>query len=178
MRIFGHELEFVCVDDQNRFDAPYLVAGDVALDIPNNTESVLCIFPNSIDRHSRYRHEVVLTTSLPLRPHVQCDQKNASTTPQLASYRYPSEQTIMGHESVMFWYIKESRQSMYEFQNAGKTHNEYLLTGSQLQNFHIRLVSRNYVWDADKLSYDIIDTPYSLPDNSLWWLGLVITPLA
>ncbi len=63
------------------------------------------------------------------------------------------------------------------FEQSTKTHNVFLLTGTQLQNFHIRLMQRNYEWVDDLQQFKICEEPYKLPEESLWTMQLLITPL-
>ena len=132
------------------------------------------MFPNSIQQHLSYRHEVVVTTSLPLRNVLHCEKKAAIVKPQFVSYKYPSGMQHLEFDGTMFQQRLESRRTRYEFQNARRTHNSFLLTGTDLQNFHFRLVSRNHVYNDKTELFDINDEPYSLPPESLWTMQFTI----
>ena len=77
----------------------------------------------------------------------------------------------------MFRVLKNERRNRYMFEQSTKTHNEFLLTGSKLQNFHLRLMQRNYKWDAETEVFNISEVPYKLPSESLWTIQLAIKPL-
>lgn len=185
-RILGWELDYVSVGPNNTFATNYLTVvvdplvpdeNHVTLALPAGTEDVLCVFNNSIFNHGHYRHEIVLRTSLPLRDYLECDHTKANYKNQLASYRYPSEPIRTEYDGTMFKVLKNVRRSRYMFEQSTKTHNEFLLTGSELQNFHVRLMQRNYTWDVELDKFDIRETPYLLPDESLWTVQLAVKPL-
>ena len=190
-RIFGWTREFVVVNPTNGFSTEYLTAqpqtpAEILADeqrynvtcAPNaGTETLICVLPHSLFNHGSYRHEVVLTTSLPLRNYMECDQRSAVYKNQLASYRYPKEPMTTEFNGTLFRTLKNTRQSRYLFEQSTRTHNEFLLTGSELQNFHIRLRQRNYEWDEEREAFEITEIAYPLPPESLWTLQLAVTPL-
>lgn len=180
-RLFGRRLNYIAVDDNGQFLMPYL--HEVFLDDHVNlatpalpTDAVVYLVGN-IANHMSYRHEVVLTTSLPLRPTLACDKRNANIKPQFVSYRYPGGKDMVEYDHTMFQNRIESRQNQYVIENGSKTHNTFLLTGTDLQNFHFRLVSRNHVWDEKSESFKVDDIPYPLPEESLWTLRFNIKKL-
>ena len=182
-RILGWEGEYIAVGPNNTFYTNYLTVvvdpnvpdeNHVTLALPVGTDDVLCVFDNSVFNHGHYRHEIVLRTSLPLRNYLECDQTKAFYKNQLASYRYPSEPIRTEYDGTLFKVLKNVRRSRYMFEQSTRTHNEFLLTGTQLQNFHVRLMQRNYIWDADRETFEIVETPYLLPDESLWTIQLAV----
>ena len=180
----GVDLDYVAVNANGTFAEPYLAHGpppffepEVLLDLPAGTESRICVFKNNIFSHGRYRHEVAVLSSLPLNAFVEVDQRNSFYKYQLASYRYPNYPMETEFDNTMFRNLKEVRRSRYTFENAHKTHNEFYLSGTDLQNFHIRLVSRNYVWDNSLNRFEITERPYKLHEGQLWTLTLTVKPL-
>ena len=185
-RIFGWFDDFVVVDVDNMFRQNYLTLNvnvgeldtlNVTCDAPANPAAVIGHFENNIFSHSHYRHELVVRTSLPMRNYLECDQKFSSYRNQLASYRYPNEPIIQEYDGTMFRVLKNVRRNRYMFEQSTKTHNEFLLTGSKLQNFHLRLMQRNYKWDDETDNFEISEVPYKLPTESLWTIQLAIKPL-
>ena len=128
-RIFGHQ-EYLAIDDNQQFEMPYIVNDAVNLaTLAEPDEPVICIL-SSVVQHLSYRHEIVITTSLPMRNVLQCDQATASIKPEFVSYRYPSGGDKVQFESTMFQTRVEKRQSQYQFERGNKTHNSFLLTGT------------------------------------------------
>jgi len=184
-RIFGFSREYVAVDVNETFTTDYLVRTEVpplieytvVIGEPDNTDSIICVFDNNIFNHGHYRHELVLRTTLPLKIYLECDHKKAYSKNQLASYRYPHERMKCEYDGTLYKVLKETRKNRYMFEQSTKTHNEFLLTSTQLQNFHVRLMQRNYKWDAVQNTFEISEVPYALPEESLWTLQLAIKPL-
>jgi len=178
-RIFGWNHRYIAVDNQKRFTAYINPAGQVisSLPNPNLTESIVCVTANSIFNHGHYRHEIAVLATLPLQNYVECNQKTAIFKQQLASYRYPNDTLRIEYRGTMFKVLKESRKNTYMFEHANKTHNEFLLTGTDLQNFHIRLMARNYEWSVLEEAFIMDEKPYPLPSDSLWTISLMVTPL-
>ena len=186
-RILGWDMDYLFVDENNDFKEEYLTLApgglpgalqyNVRQDVPANPASVIGVLNNNIFNHGHYRHEIVITTSLPLRTFLECDHRSALFKHQLVSYRYPSEPVISQYEGTLYRVLKDERKNRYLFEQSTKTHNEFLMTGTQLQNFHIRLMQRNYKWDDTFQRFNISEIPYSLPEESLWTIQFVITPL-
>ena len=178
-RIFGWEHRYIAVDDQNDFTAYVNDEGEVISNLPepNLTEAIVCVTKNSIFNHGHYRHEIVVLSSLPVQQYVECDQNSAQFKRQLASYRYPNDPMRIEYNGTLFKTLRDSRKNVYLFEHATRTHNEFLLTGTELQNFHIRLVARNYEWSDEKKQFVIDEKAYPLPPDSLWTLMLMVTPL-
>lgn len=188
-RILGWGMDYLFVDVNNDFKEEYLtweVGGlpnnlddhyNVTSNVPANPKSVIGTFNNNIFNHGHYRHEIVITTSLPLRTYLECDHRSALFKHQLASYRYPNEPIITQYDGTLYRVLKHERRNRYMFEQSTRTHNVFLLTGTQLQNFHIRLMQRNYEWVDDLQQFKICEEPYKLPEESLWTMQLLITPL-
>jgi len=190
-RIFGWKHRYIAIDANNRFtkyvnlelEEDYFgnvrEEGTVFSNLPAGvlTESVVCVTENSIFNHGHYRHEIAVLTTLPLQQYVECDQDSAQFKRQLASYRFPNEAIKTEYRGTLYKVLKESRKNIYIFEHANKTHNEFLLTGTDLQNFHVRLMARNYEWSTEKNLFVIAEKPYPLPSDSLWTISLKVTPL-
>jgi hypothetical protein len=176
-RVFGRTQDYIAVDDNDQFLMPYLDDDDVNLATLGLPADAVAYLVGNISKHMSYRHEVVLTTSLPLRPTLACDKRNANIKPQFVSYRYPGGKDMVEYDSTMFQTRIETRQNQYVIENGSKTHNTFLLTGTDLQNFHFRLVSRNHVWNETSDSFNVDDIPYPLPEESLWTLRFTIKKL-
>jgi len=178
-RIFGWQHRYIAIDSNREF-TPYLSNVGVVITTlpdPNLTESILCVTANSIFNHGHYRHEIAITTTLPLQQYVECDQNTSIYKRQLASYRYPNDSIQTEYAGTLFKVLKESRYNVYVFEHANRTHNEFLLTGTELQNFHIRLMARNYEWSEQQELFVMDEKPYPLPVDSLWTITLKVTPL-
>ena len=189
-RILGWNNDFMAVDVNNSFNSEYLVENpdeqlhfcdvaqfNIATTIPANPVAIIATFDNSVFNHGHYRHELVLRTSLPMRNYLECDQKSATYKNQLASYRYPSDPIIQEYDGTMYKLLKNVRRNRYLFEQSTRTHNEFLLVGSKLQNFHLQLMQRNYEWSADLDKFIITEEPYPLPKESLWTIQLAVKPL-
>jgi len=178
-RIFGWKHRYIALDANKQF-TPYLDDDGVVistLPTPNLTESIVCVTANSIFNHGHYRHEIAVLTSLPLQQYAECDQNSAQLKRQLASYRFPNESIRTEYRGTLYKVLKESRKNVYMFEHANKTHNVFLLTGTDLQNFHVRLMARNYTWSEEKKLFIIDEKNYPIPNDSLWTVTLNITPL-
>ena len=193
-RIFGWKHRYIAVDADNRFtkyvhvetvedflgnlsDQGTVTSTPLNVGGAAQTESVVCVTENSVFNHGHYRHEIAVLSTLPLQQYVECDQDSAQFKRQLASYRFPNEAIKTEYRGTLYKVLKESRKNIYIFEHANKTHNEFLLTGTDLQNFHIRLMARNYTWSTEKNLFVIDEKPYPLPSDSLWTISLKVTPL-
>ena len=188
-RIFGWKHRYIAIDENKKFTEYFNIEirndgmgdyemGLVSSNLPAGvTESAVCVTENPVFNHGHYRHEIAVLSTLPLQQYVECDQNNAHFKRQLASYRFPNESIKTEYRGTLYKVLKESRKNIYIFEHANKTHNEFLLTGTDLQNFHIRLMARNYEWSTKKNLFVIDEKPYPLPSDSLWTISLKVTPL-
>ena len=174
-RIFGW-IDYIAVDHLNSFEENYLYEHNgiqfVNIAAPNLTEDIVCVVNNSVFNHGHYRHELALVSTLPLQNYVECDQDKASFKRQLASYRYPQEPIRLQYNGTLFKVLKNRSSNIYIFEQGRKTHNVFYLTGTELQNFHIKLLSRNYKWDTEKEVFEINEKNYPLIEDSLWTVNL------
>ena len=191
-RIFGWKHRYIALDENSKFTeyvrfeirndyegGPDFILGTVVPDLPAGdlTDSAVCVTENSVFNHGHYRHEIAVLSTLPLQQYVECDQDSAQFKRQLSSYRFPNEAIKTEYRGTLYKVLKESRKNIYIFEHANKTHNEFLLTGTDLQNFHIRLMARNYEWSKEKDLFVIAEKAYPLPSDSLWTISLKVTPL-
>jgi len=176
-RVFGFDNRYIAPDENSKMHL-YLDGNYVRNDPPpGGAESVVFVSPNSIYSHNEYRPEIAIMTSLPLIPYVDVQESSAATKRQLASYRYPQNPAAFSYRETMFKQVIENTRSYYHLENGSKTHNVFFLTGTQLQNFHIRLLSRKYVYNENSKLFDMKESPYLLPDESLWTLGIKLKTL-
>ena len=186
-RIFGHTLDYLAVDDNASFVTPYrIVTADplvynINIDIPDPPAppairpTVIQIFHDSIFSHLHYRNELVIQSSLPLNNTVECDNYKSFTKQQIATYRFPStlpEITYGDSFNLNDRTLHETTQSLYSFEESISTHNKMILTGTDLQNFSIDLINRNYNKDKEQ-----IEVPYQLEADTFFTLQLAVLPL-
>ena len=172
--LFGFSEDFVAIDDTEQFGT-YLdnaVLTQVQLDVPNSDEAYECIFDNCLFTHEKYRHEIVVLTTLPVSNYIDCETTHATFQSQLCSYRYPPSHLDEKFVHTSYREISETRDTNFIFEHANRTHNEFLVSGTQLQNFHIKLVLRTYVYNSDTKSFERNETNYPLEDDSFWTITL------
>ena len=192
--LFGRTQRYVAVDGNENFTEQYdvelnLVLVPPELDVTNvqlpdpvEVGGYICFFNPSMFSHIQYRHELVLKSSLPLDNTVECDTRHSFYKRQLASYRFPDSDVRMEYDSTPInqeykgRYLCEKFQSMYTFEDNLTTHNKFILKGTELQNFHLYLVTRNYEKQADK-TYKQVDTPYEMHDQTFFTVQLAVKPL-
>ena len=63
--------------------------------------------------------------------------------------------------------ISEVRQHIFEFEK-GPTHNKFVLTGTDLQNFNVLLIHRVHTWKNNKFVQS--ETEYEMPAESTFIL--------
>jgi len=149
-------------------------AGVIQSTLPANLdEEHTYIFDKIVYLH--HRNEVVIETSLPLNNIVEVHRGQTNYEQQLASYRIPHKGLQSEYHGTMFRIVKELRDTQYVLENFRPTQNEFLLTGTDLQNFHIRLVNRRYLFSEGISKKD--HKPYELADNTFWWIQFLVTPI-
>ena len=189
-RIFGHTLDYLAVDDNSSFTTPYLNVVDPDADpivfqinsdipaapaAPDVRQTVIQIFHDSIFSHLHYRNELVIQTSLPLNNTVECANNKSFIKRQLATYRFPSTEPEITYGDTFSLHdrtLHETVQSRYSFEESTNTHNKMLLTGTELQNFSINLINRNY--NKNKTQTEV---PYELEPDTFFTLQLAVLPL-
>lgn len=170
-RIFGFEHDSVAIDENGQFTA-YLDDGDTHTTPPVSEENYTLFFDNSIFSNEKYRHEIVVTTTLPLQPYIDCDSTHATFQSQLCTYRYPNNTLKEEYFDTYFKRITEARDRNFVFEHANKTHNLFVLKGTQLQNFHVKLLLRSYEYDFNSNKYKRVEINYPLIDDAFWSITL------
>ena len=192
--LFGRTNRYVAVDGDHNFIEEYdvqlnLVLVPPELDVTNvqlpdpvEDGGYICFFDPSMFSHIQYRHELVVQSSLPLNNTVECDTTHSFYKRQLASYRFPDSNVQMEYDNAPInqeyngRYLCEKFQSMYTFEENLATHNKFILKGTELQNFHLYLVTRNYEKQADK-TYKQVDEPYDMHNQTFFTIQLAVKPL-
>ena len=140
------------------------------------TSSYEKVFLQTIFTH--FRHELVLQTTLPLNNIIEVHNKESTYLKQLASYRFPSAEREYQYNSIYFRTLKEERTNVIVFEKLSKTHNAYKLTGTDLQNFHIRLREVNYAYNAVNGVYEKTEGDYPLHKDTIWYVQFTLQLLA
>lgn len=181
-RVFGRTQRYIALDNQGEFNVDYEVPAvipnlpTVSVNLPvAPTEAYIFICDNSMFSHISYRNELVLQTSLPLDNRVEIDTDHSFYRRQLASYNFPSHETKMEYNAVQYRELLETTQTMYEFEESLRTHNKFKVTGTDLQNFHLYLVTRNYEYDGAR--YQIKETPYALHNDTFYTVQFALIPV-
>ena len=180
-RIFGRTQRYVALDSQGLFDEKYFtdhpVLGlRVVEDLPAAlTQSYIFFCANSMFSHVNYRHELVLQTSLPLDTHVECDTDHSFYRRQLACYKFPDPETSMGYTGVSQRELVETTQTQYAFESSLRTHNTFKISGTELQNFNLYLISRTYEYDGAQ--YKQTEKPYALDEDTFYTIQFALRPL-
>ena len=181
-KISGVSKDYIAADVNGDFSKKYLVQdpvgeeGDFLVAIDPPTGANLCVMDNNVLNDSNFRHEIVLHTSIPLQNYVEIVEKRAVFKNQLASYTYPKK-SVSSYYDKMFKRWDEFSSNVYIFENSKPSWNYFKLTGSLLQNFHIDLYERKYIWNSKSYELEMTEIPYSLLDDEFWSITLEITPL-
>jgi hypothetical protein len=180
MRIFAHTKRYIALDAAGTFNSVYSgpnpIVEEALIDLPAAvTDSFIYVADNSLFSHVDYRHELVLQTSLPLDNTVECDTNRSFYKRQLASYNFPSSNASMDYNQVMLRSLVESYQTQYVFEDSIKTHNSFIVNGTELQNFNLYLINRNYTFDGS--DYVQKDVPYDLHENSFYTVQFAVKPI-
>jgi len=172
-RVFGRTQRYIALDAQGLFVTDYETPAVIpnlataTMNLPAVlSEAYIFICDNSMFSHISYRNELVLQTSLPLDNRVEVDTNRSFYRRQLASYNFPSHQTKMEYTAVKHRQLVETTQTMYEFEESLNTHNKFKVTGTDLQNFHLHLVTRHYEYDGQR--YHVKETPYALHQDTFY----------
>jgi len=155
-RIFGTSQDWLGANAAGQFhqapfyshaDNPYVPPAPISVTVsacplPLDVADYEDVAPDSLFSHMQYRHELVITTSLPLENTVECDQNRSFYRRQLASYRFPTSEPSMQYGTTRK--LMEVTETLTTFENNLTTHNRFILTGSDLQNFNMYLKVRRY----------------------------------
>jgi len=181
-RVFNVPYSYLALDDTSSFSNDYVTVNlplydTASFDLPDPmiTEPVLYFSTHSLFSHMQYRHELAVLTSVSLNNKVECDEDVSFYRHELASYRFPDTNAQIKYKDILYRRLVEERQTLYTFEESLMTHNKYILTGTDLQNFHIYLVSRTYTYQDGK--YVQTESPYLLGDDEFYSITLTIKPL-
>ena len=180
-RVLGWPRRCVALDENGVFNLQdYMAVGDdqTAFNLPAaaGLQDIECFMDGSVYSHNTYRHEVVLNSSIPLERKIEFSNREEKFSVQLASYRYKGDTQTIEYDQRDKWLINNS-VNVFHFETSGSTNNRYVLKHADMQNFHVRLMSRNYHYQADTDEYISKEEPYDLPKGSFWYLTLSIKPL-
>ena len=171
-RIFGFTQDFVALDDLGSFTSSYLDLGQVAIGLPALTEGYTVFSNHAIFNQLEYRHDISVLTSLPFQNIIDINNDKSSIRRILASYKFPNT-NISIRQTNLDRDIEESMVSMYIFEDSISTHNNFILKGSVLQNFHLYLVNRRFVHDNDG-NYKMKEEPYDVGEDSFFTIQLAV----
>ena len=171
-RIFGFK-EYLAIDNNGGWDSDYLdpVNELPAFNLPaqGNLQTEL-VFTESVFPFVDHRSELVVQCSLPLSTTGEGTEQQGTYKRQLVSYRFPEYETEMDvglDNDTLMRSISEVRQHMFEFEK-GRTHNKFVLTGTDLQNFNVLLIHRVHTYKNNKFVQT--ETEYEMPPGSTFIL--------
>ena len=188
-KLFGRTRRYIAVNENGFFksgpvyDVEEIVVGvetfticplpgQAALTAANGYEYTT---DKSMYSHISYRNELVIDTSLPLHNAVECDGNKTHYKRQLASYRFPSTEPTLRYD-YNGRHLEEKGVTKYTFETSRNTHNTFIITGTELQNFHLYLITRNYEYIDG--AYIQKDTPYPLSEDAYYTIQLAIKQIA
>ena len=179
-RVLGWSRRAVAADVALDFEADYITDADplAAFELPlaGALDNVFAYMDGSVFSHQTYRHEVVLNSSIPLQRKLEFSNQSQKYSTQIASYHYKDDSMVVEYEQ-RDRYLIHKFQDRYHLENSLSTHNQFVLSHTDMQNFHIRLMSRNYRYDSITKQYVSEEAPYEFPEGSFWYMTLAITPL-
>ena len=97
-------------------------------------------------------------------------------TTQIAAYHFEERSPLVEYEN-QDRYLIHTTDTVLHLENSEDTHNRYIMSHTDFQNFHIRVMSRKYVFDVDTNAYTYQETPYDIPKDTVLYLTLAIVPL-
>jgi hypothetical protein len=123
---------------------------------------------------NEHRPEIVIRTTLPLQNTVECNENHSKIRNQLTAYRYPVDKLSSGYNMIKFRHFTYSVPSRLLFEQNNKSNNEFLITGTELQNFHLELSLRYYEFDAARDEFDEKLIPYNIDPDHHWSIVFLI----
>ena len=180
--ILGHDYSYFMPDPadntKDTFNHSYLNNVSVVLiEIPtvaNTTDIVIGAFKNNLYHHELYRDEIVIESSLPFQHHLFANTQETLPTPMIASFRLKQDYRETQYQHMLKTHHVTSL-SRYNLQTGHKTHNTFTLSHTKLQNFHLQLIQRSYVYNSDTDKMETVDKPYIIPEGNIWMLRLAIS---
>ena len=144
--------------------------------VPDVLDGTTVFMDGSLYDTVEIRHELVLATDVPVPPIVQFTQDVEKLSNQIASYRYSITPETMSYnfgEKLMG--LKSTSSNILILEDTTPSSNSFYLSHTDMQNFHVNLVSRDYKYVNGE--YVMTEEKYKLPDNSYWYMTLAITPV-
>jgi hypothetical protein len=176
-RIFGFK-DFLAIDNNGEWDSDYIQNDEPAYDLPPEADlQTEMVFTESVFPFVDHRSELVVQMSLPLSTTGEGTKHGGFYKRQLASYRFPEYETAMEvglSNNTLMRSISEVRQHTFEFEK-GATHNKFILTGTDLQNFNVLLTHRVHTWKTDRFVQT--ETDYEMPPESTFILRFSVRPV-
>jgi len=169
-----HQTEFYSNED-NAYVPPApqsVTVSPAALPLQISESGYVDVLDNSLFSHMQYRHELVVMTSLSINNTIECDQDTSFYRRQLASYRFPTSNPSVNYGATRK--LMEVTETLTTFEHDISTHNRFVLTGTELQNFNVYLRVRSYEKKAGV--YTQIEKDYPI-DGSYYMLQLALFPI-
>ena len=177
MRIFGSDVHYLAPTVNGDFnyvdEATQNVIGDRYLGAQTYERRL----NNSIFVHEEYRNEIVINTTLPVPPYIECNGTHAKVRQQLVSYRYPKDTLNIEYVDIMHKTLSYQRKELLFFEQNSRTHNSFIMTGTELQNFHLHLMLRKYEFQSQSNDFVITETDYPVNDDSMWTMMLSVVEI-
>ena len=153
--LFGFTSEFIAVAaNGNHGSYSYEMVGVAVPDYevsesdpPANPTATIVMSddPHSMFSHIRYRTEIVVLTDLPLNNKVAIDDQSSNIRNELASYLVPSGDTAIKYYSDSLRELVETSHTNHMFETSTRTHNQFKISATDLQNFSVRLYTRRKI---------------------------------
>jgi hypothetical protein len=132
------------------------------------------ILNRSVFGQNEYRPEIVITTTLPVQNTTECNANHAKVRSQLTTYRYPTDKLNVGYNMVKFKHFSYSTPNRLLFEQNNRTNNKFMLTGTELQNFHLVLSLRQFEYNTVRKEFDEKLTPYTIDNDHHWSITFLI----
>jgi hypothetical protein len=170
-RVFGTDNKFLAFDEDGDFYDYANAVGAVIDGMFDDNDTCENVFQKNIFKHNTTRREIVLETTLPMQPYLFCDHRNVQMKSELCSYKPPQEITSCKMIPGARFYEAHNR-SRWLFDRHLRTHNTFILTGTELQNIHFRLMLRKYEYDTILKRYDLIMSEFPIDEAEIWTMML------
>ena len=159
----------------NQYDVQESQVGFTELhgsDASTITDTVGHACPNSVFSNVRHRSELVVHTDLPFPSKMVCDGSKSHVEHEFASYQFPHSEPSFTYRGRDRW-IEETNEVVHVFEDSGRTHNSFIVQGTDLQNFTVSLHER--FKDPDQHgTLQFKTNPYEMANGRYFTLQLVI----
>ena len=174
-RIFGFK-KFLAIDNNGRWHEDYIVDDEPAFNLPPEANlKTQLVFTDSVFPFVDHRSELVVQCSLPLPTTGEGTESDGTFKRQLASYRFPEYETEMEGGlggNILMRSLSEVREHSFELEKGLNTHNKFVITGTDLQNFNILLIHRVHTWKDNRFVQT--ESEYEMPPESIFTLRLTV----